>query len=322
MSTKTETETETNTSTVTRTQGACAIGAGAAAITCKAMVLGFLASGLALAGLSGIGSFWLMTGVLVIGGALVWKGFRWAGRRPALIGLSALVTMWLGYVAAGYFVTGRLFTSTNFGMMPAESILQNPIGLIPVALLYISGTVLFFGAVYDSFIREMDMSDGRGGMAAGLAGASVCGGCGLTGLAGAAMVLLTGASATNATKFVGANLMMFVTLVGIVAFTLYARQLKQTVLALVGGVVTFFLTEAVFGFPAEGGFLGLLGVTLPSEQGEMLLGLGANIWGMVGVMFEWVGLGIMFFALVWAFNPQMRVIPQDWKPSRATGEAS
>ena len=312
MSTKTETETKTDTSTVTRTQGACAIGAGAAAITCKAAVLGFLASGLALAGLSGIGSFWLMTGVLVLGGALVWKGFRWAGLRPALLGLGALATMWIGYVAAGYFVTGKLFTSTNFGMMPAESILQNPMGLIPVALLYIGGTALFFGAVYDSFIRNLNMSDGKGGMAAGLAGASICGGCGLTGLAGAAMVLLTGASATNATKFVGANLMMLVALVGIVVYTLYARQLKQTVLALVGGAVTFFLAGSMFGFPAEGGFLGMIDVTIPQTA----------VGDVVSTLITWIGLGIMFFALVWAFNPQMQVIPEDWKPSRTTGEAS
>jgi hypothetical protein len=312
MSTQTETETETNTSTVTRTQGACAIGAGAAAIVCKASVLGFLASGLALAGLSGIGSFWLMTGVLAIGGVLMWKGFRWAGRRPALIGLGALATMWIGYVAAGYFVTGKLFTSTQFGMMPAGSILQNPWGLIPVALLYIGGTALFFGAVYDSFIRELDLGDSRGGMAAGLAGASICGGCGLTGLAGAGMVLLTGASATNATKFVGANLMMLVALVGIMAYTLYAWQLKQTVLALFGGAIVFFLDSAMFGFPAEGGFLGMVGVTIPETA----------VGTVVSTSITWVGLGIMFFALVWAFNPQMQIIPEDWKASVTTGEAS
>jgi hypothetical protein len=242
----------------------------------------------------------------------MWKGFRWAGRRPALIGLGVLATMWLGYVAAGYFVTGKLFTSAQFGMMPAGSILQNPLGLIPVALLYIGGTAMFFGAVYDSFIRELDMSDGKGGMAAGLAGASICGGCGLTGLAGAGMVLLTGASATNATKFVGANLMMLVALVGIVAYTLYAWQLKQTVLALFGGAIVFFLDGAMFGFPAKGGFLGMVGVTIPQT----------NVGDVVSTLITWVGLGIMFFALVWAFNPQMQLIPENWKPSKTTGEAS
>lgn len=306
-----DTSTDTETETCTRTSGACAIGAGAAAITCKAMVLGFLASGLALVGLSAISPMWLMLGVLVIGSAFVWKGFSWAGRRPALLGIASLVTMWVGYVAAGYFVTGKLFTSTRFGMMPAGSILENPLGLLPVAILYIGGTVLFFGAVYDSYITELNLGDSKGGVAAGIAGASVCGGCGLTGLAGAGMVLLTGASATNATKFVAANAVMLLALVGIVGYTLYAGALKQTGLALVGGVVAFFLTGSMYGFPAKGGFLGMVGVALPDGA----------VGEMIGATFTWVGLGLMFLAVFWAYYPGMEVVPSEWK-DRITAPSS
>jgi hypothetical protein len=319
MSTQTAVETETETATCTRTAGACAIGAGAAAITCKAMVLGFLASGLALVGLSSLANpVWLMAGVLVLGSAFVWKGFRWAGRRPALLGIGALVTMWVGYVASGLFVTSQaaggsreFLGSTNFGMFPAGDILANPMGLIPVALLYITGTVLFFGAVYDSYLREFSLDSSKGGMAAGLAGASVCGGCGVTGLAGAGMVLLTGSSATNATKFVGANSVMLVAVLGILGYTVYTRAWKQTGVAVVGLVTAFFLTSGLFGFPAEAGFLGMVGVTIPETAfGEV-----------VDTMFSWTGLGLAFFGLVWAYYPHMEPVPPEWKerivPARA-----
>lgn len=311
-STETQTESETETGTLTRTKGACAMGAGAAAITCKAMVLGFLAGGLALVGLSAISPVWLMAGVLVIGSAFIWKGFRWAGRRPALLGIASLATMWVGYVGAGYFVTGKLFTSTTFGMMPAGAILRNPWGLIPVALLYIGGTVLFFAAVYDSYVTELDLGDSKGGVAAGLAGASVCGGCGLTGLAGAAMVLMTGASATNATKFLAANAVMLVTLVGIVAYTLYARALRATGLALVGGFVAFFLDGSMYGFPAKGGVLGMLGVTMPAGA----------VGSIISAAITWTGLGIMFLALFMAFYPDVQILPQDLKEDVVPSETT
>lgn len=311
MSTDTavDTETETETETVTKTAGACAIGAGAAAITCKAMVLGFVASGLALVGLSGIGPIPLMLGILALGSIFVYKGFSWAGRRPVILGEAGLLVMWLGFIAAGAFVTAapggsrELFGTIYFGMMPAGDILANPMGLIPVAILYISGTALFFAAIYDSYIRELDLKNSKGGMAAGLAGASICGGCGITGLAGAGMVLMTGSSATNATKFVGADLVMLIGLVGILGYTVYARALKQTVLALVGGVITFMLSGSIFGFPAEGGFLGMVGVTIPDTA----------VGDVIGTMITWIGLGIMFFALVWAYYPEMEVVPPEWK---------
>lgn len=310
MSTETEVDTTTDTGTVTRTKGACAIGAGAAAITCKAMVLGFLASGLALVGLSAISPVWLMAGVLAIGSVFVWKGFRWAGRRPALMGISALWVMWLGYVAAGLFVTSKgtggsreFLGSTRFGMFPAGDILANPMGLIPVAILYIGGTALFFGAVYDSYIKEFSLDSTKGGMAAGLAGASVCGGCGITGLAGAGMVLLTGASATNSTKFLGADGVMLAAVLGILAYTVYSQAWKQTGVAVLGLVVAFFLTGSLYGFPADGGLFAMAGVSLP----------GGDVGNIIDTMFTWIGLGMAFFGLVWAYYPYMEPIPPKWK---------
>lgn len=312
MSTRThvDTDTETDTGTCTRTAGACAIGAGAAAITCKAMVLGFLASGLALVGLSAISTAWLMAGVLVIGSAFVWKGFRWAGRRPALLGIGAMVTMWLGYVASGLFVTStatggsrEFLASPRFGMFPAGDILANPLGLVPVALLYVAGTALFFGAVYDSYLREFSLDSTKGGVAAGLAGASVCGGCGITGLAGAGMVLFTGSSATNATKFVGADAVMLLGVLGILAYTVYSRAWKQTGVAVLGLVVAFFLTGGLFGFPADAGLLGMAGVSMP----------GGNVGEVLDAGLTWLGLGLAFFGLVWAYYPNMEPVPPEWK---------
>ena len=319
MSTKTNVDTSTETGTCTRTAGACAIGAGAAAITCKAMVLGFLASGAALVGLSTVSPVWLMTGVLMIGGAFIWKGFRWAGRRPALLGLGALATMWAGYVASGLFVTSaavggsrEFLGSPKFGMFPAGDILTNPLGLVPVALLYITGTVLFFGAVYDSYLREFDLGSTKGGVAAGLAGASVCGGCGVTGLAGAGMVLLTGSSATNQTKFLGADGVMLVAVFGILAYTLYSRAWKQTGVTLLGLVVAFFITGSLYGFPANRGLLGMAGMSVPATP----------VGEMVDTLFTWTGLGLAFFGLVWAYYPDMEPVPPEWKervaPTRAT----
>lgn len=153
-STEVESETETETGTVTRTEGACAIGAGAAAITCKAMVLGFLAGGLALVGLSAVNPAWLM----------------------------------------------------------------------------------------------------------------------------------------------------LVALVGIVGYTLYERALAETALALFGGVVTFYLDGSMYGFPAKGGILGMLGVTIGD----------APAGDVISAAITWGGLGIMFLALFRAFYPEMEMLPSDW----------
>lgn len=309
MSTKTEVETTTETSTVTRTKGACAMGAGALAITCKAMTLGFFAAGLSLVGLSGVGPLALMAGVTVLASVFMWKGFRWAGRRPALLGIGGIVTMFLGYVASGLFITSKaaggsrdLVGSIRFGMFPAQDILANPMGLIPVAILYIAGTALIFAAVYDSYIKEMDVFDSRSGMAAGIVGASVCGGCGLTGIAGAGMVLLTGASATNATKFTGADALMLLAAVGIGAHTVYKQAWKQTALAVGGAIFAFFLTSGLYGFPAEEGFLGMMGIVYKGDLGSM-----------VTTMYTWIGLGLLFLGLIWAACPHLELVPPEWK---------
>lgn len=320
MSTNTsvDTETETKTGTLTRSKGACAMGAGALAITCKTTVLGFFVAGLGLAGLSSFGVLALMTGVVVLASAFMWKGLRWAGRRPALLGVSGVVTMFVGYLAAGYFVSAEaaggsreFLGAASFGMMRAGDILANPVALIPVALLYIAGTGLIFAGVYDSYIRELDVFDSTGGMAAGIAGVSICGGCGLTGMAGAGMVLLTGASATNATKFLGADALMVVAVVGILAYTIYQQAWIPTLVAAVGAVLGFFLTGGLFGFPASGGVLGMVGITLTGNIGEV-----------VGTALTWFGLGLLFLGLIWAAYPDLEILPPDWKERLTGGDRS
>lgn len=236
MSTETSTETETQTNSVTRTQGACALGAGAAAITCKAAFLGFLGAFAALAGLSAIGDLALTIGVFVIAIPLIWRGFRWAGRKPALLATGGLGLMWFGYTLAGVLVTGRGMFGA--GMMPASSIMSNPLGLIPVGIAYVGGTALFGWGAWDSFGKELEVS--KGGLGAGIAGASICGGCGITGLAGAAAVLLTGVS-TNSMKFVGADLAMLLGVGGVLAVTLYKRAWIQSATVAAGGFVALVL---------------------------------------------------------------------------------
>jgi hypothetical protein len=292
MSTETSTETETQTSSVTRTRGACALGAGAAAITCKAAFLGFLGSFAALAGLSAIGDLALTIGVFILAIPLIWRGFRWAGRKPAFLATGGLGLMWLGYTLAGVLVTGRGMFGA--GMMPASSIVSNPLGLIPVGIAYIGGTALFGWGAYDSFGKELEIS--KGGLGAGIAGASICGGCGITGLAGAAAVLLTGVS-TNSMKFVGADLAMLLGVGGVLAVTLYKRAWIQSATVVAGGFVALVLFG--MGMFGMGGF-----ITLPDTAvGEIL-----------STLITFVGLAMVFFGLVWAYYPQMRILPEDWTP--------
>jgi hypothetical protein len=288
------------------------MGAGALAITCKTMVLGFFAAGLSLAGLSGISPLALMIGVMVLASVFVWKGFGWAGRRPALLGVGSIIFMFLGYTASGALIThsarggSREFLgSVSFGMWPAGDVAANAEYLIVPAALYLIGTALFFGAVYDSYIRELDVFDSKGGMAAGIAGLSVCGGCGLTGVAGAGMVVSTGV-VSNDMKFVGADALMSLLVVGIIAYTLYKQESAKTLIAVVGAVLAFFLTWDLFGFPAEGGFLGMLGFTFSDA-------LGPELAQIVETMLTWIGLGLMFFALMWAAYPDLEPVPPEWK---------
>lgn len=304
-----DTETDTQTEAITKTKGVCAMGAGALAITCKTMVLGFFAAGATLVGLSGIGPVALMAGVVVLGSIFFWKGFRWAGRRPAFLGVASIVTMFIAYTSAGAFVThsarggSRDFLGeVSFGMWPAGDVAANAEYLIIPASLYLLGTALFFAAVYDSYIRELEVFDSTGAMGAGILGLSVCGGCGLTGVAGAGMVLSTGV-VSNDMKFVGADALMSLLVVGIIGYTVYKRAWTKTLVATVGAVLAFFLTWNLFGFPADAGFLGLLfGFEFTGAVGEM-----------VETMITWTGLGLMFFSLIWAAYPQLEPVPTEWK---------
>lgn len=321
MSTETNvsTETETDTETITKTHGACAMGAGALAITCKTMTLGFFAAGLTLAGLSGIGVAWLMGGVVVLGSVFMWKGFGWAGRRPAALGVASIVFMFLGYLAAGNWIThsarggSREFLgSVKFGMWPAGDVAANAEYLLIPAALYLIGTALFFGAVYDSYIRELNVFDSSGAMGAGILGLSVCGGCGLTGVAGAGMVVSTGV-VSNDMKFVGADALMLLLVVGIVGYTLYKRAWPQAGLAVVGSLLAFFLTWNLFGFPADNGFLGMVGITMTGVFGETLGEIVETLF------FTWLGLGMMFFAAMWAAYPRLDPLPDSWSVGRSEG---
>lgn len=65
----------------------------------------------------------------------------------------------------------------------------------------------------------------------------------------------------------------------------------------VGGSITFFLTGSLFGLPAENGLLGVGGIVIPDPAAG----------DVVGTTITWVGLGIVFFALVWACYPEMEV---------------
>lgn len=334
--TQTETETETETETVTKTAGACAMGAGALAITCKTMVLGFFAAGFTLAGLSGVSPLLLMIGVVVLGSIFMYKGFGWAGRRPVALGISAIVFMFLGYVAAGYFITSgtrggsRTFLgSVKFGMWPAGDVATNAIYLVIPATLYLIGTGLFFAAVYDSYIRELNVFDSTGAMGAGILGLSVCGGCGLTGVAGAGMVVSTGV-VSNDMKFVGADALMSLLVVGIIGYTVYKRAWPQTILAVVGSLFAFFLTWNLFGFPHPDGFLGMMGITLEKTAKLWLGGMMTQEQALsVAEIFEtmfftWFGLGMMFFAAMWAAYPGLSPVPDQWKnriPGREPGAA-
>ena len=68
-------------------------------------------------------------------------------------------------------------------------------------------------------------------------------------------------------------------------------------------VVAFFLTGGLFGFPADGGLLGITGVTLP----------GGPVGDIVDTSFNWLGLGLALFGLVWAYYPEIEPTPPEWK---------
>lgn len=275
--------------------GACALGAGVAAITCKGMFLGFLGGLLTIVGLSGVSQAALTAAVLVGGSALVYYGFRWAGRRPVLYGLAGLFTMWIGYAVAGGLYYGN-WVGAEFG---GEAILEHPEYLLPVGLLYVAGSALFAYAAWDSFGRELQERDvgPKGAMGVGVAGASVCGGCGITGLVGGLGVVALG---TAGVKRDGAYVAMLLAALLVLAYTVYKRQWKQSAVVAVGSIVAIPLPRFV------------LPPYVPS----------GDLAGVVLMGVTYVGLTIVFFGLVWAYYPQMRVVPRDWRLPGGAGETA
>lgn len=264
--------------------GACALGAGMAAITCKGMILGFLGGAAAIVGLSGLSQTALTVAILVVGGVLTWFGFSWAGRKPTLLAFAGLATMWIGYSVAGGLYYGNWIGAEFSG----EVILEDPQYLVPVGLLYIAGSALFAWAAWESFgkaFKQRDSISSKGAMGVGVAGASVCGGCGVTGLVGGFGVLATG---TAALKRPSAYVAMLVAALLVLAYTLYRRQWKQSAIVALGGFIAIPVPRFLVTFP-EG-----------------------NIAAVGSMLITYVGLSIVFFGLVWAYYPQMRLLPEEW----------
>ena len=72
---------------------------------------------------------------------------------------------------------------------------------------------------------------------------------------------------------------------------------------MLGLVVAFFPTGGLFGFPADGGLLGIAGMTSPCGP----------VGDIVDTSFNWLGHGLAFFGLVWAYHPEIEPIPPEWK---------
>lgn len=286
MSTETsvETTTDTETETMTRTASACAMGAGGAAVLCKGILISFVLTGLGIAGLSAISPTMLMIAIPVLAAPFVWKGFRWAGRRPVFLGLGGLVGLWGGYYASGIYASGPFWWGMN-----GEAVAADPIWLLPIALLYVSGAGLFLAAIYDSYMKEMDMTSASGGMGAGIVAASICGGGPFTQLAGAGLVLLMGPSVNQRIVYkpiIGAALL------AVIAYTIYTRAIRQTLMAAIGAFIVFISVGP-----------GTMFFTFPDTPvGEFVSSL---------VLF--FGLGLVFFGLVWAYYPEMNAVPTEWK---------
>lgn len=279
-----DTTTETETETMTRTASACAMGAGGAAVICKGILISFVLTGFGIAGLGVLSPHLLMVAIPLIAAPFVWKGFRWAGRRPVLLGLGGLAGLWGGYYASGIYASGPFWWG-----MSGEAIVANPIWLIPITLLYLTGAGLFLAAVYDSYMKEMDMTSAKGGMGAGIVAASICGGGPFTQLAGAGLVLTMGPAVNQRMVYrpiVGAAL------VAVLAYTLYTKAFKQTLIAAVGAFIVFISvgpSTMFFTFP-------------DTAVGDFAASL---------VLF--FGLGLVFFGLIWAYYPEMNAVPAEWK---------
>lgn len=270
-------------------KGACALGAGFGAIVCKGMVLGWAGGLLALAGLSQVPQAALTA--VVVGSAigLAWFGFRWAGRKPALLGVAGILTMWVGYSVSGGLTAGNWW-GAEFG---PEVWLNEPMTMLPVALLYVTGVLLFAGAAYFSFGQQFGVDKEAWGV--GVAGASVCGGCGITGLVTGLGVAAAGTAAVRETAFYGGMLVAFLILLGLVVYrhltvsdNLAPQMGVMTLGAFVAVVVPYVLVGTYF--------------TLPDGQ----------LFELFRMSIVYVGLSVLFLGIVWAYYPQMTLVPESW----------
>lgn len=275
-------------------KGACAVGAGIGAIVCKGMVLGWTAGLLAVFGLSQVPQAALT--VIVVGSALAlsWFGFRWAGRKPAVLGVAGILTMWLGYSVSGGLTAGNWW-GAEFG---PEVWLNNPALMLPVAALYLIGVALFAGAAYLSFGKHFGVEKEAWGV--GIAGASVCGGCGLTGIATGVGVAAAGTAAFRTEAFYGGLLIAYLLVMGLLLrrhFTGPDNLLKQAGVITVGALVAVPLPYM------------LLGEYIPVPEGQF--------FELIRMSIVYVGLSLAFLGIVWAYYPDLNLVPESW--SRAVG---
>lgn len=270
-------------------KGACAVGAGIGAIVCKGMVLGWTAGLLALFGLNQVPQAALT--VIVVGSAIAlsWFGFRWAGRKPALLGVAGILTMWVGYSVSGGLTAGNWW-GAEFG---PEVWLNNPVLMIPVVLLYLIGVILLAGAAYYSFGKHFGVSKEAWGV--GLAGASVCGGCGLTGVAMGVGVMAAGSTGFRTEAFYGGLLIAFLLVMGLVLYKHFTgpdNLLKQAGVITVGAFIAVPLPYM------------LLGEYIAVPEGQF--------FELIRMSIVYVGLSIAFLGIVWAYYPDLNLVPESW----------
>lgn len=276
----TRTATETETTTATATSGACAVGAGVAAVACKGMIVGFLGGLFAIAGITGISQLSLVTGVLGVGVALAYLGFRHAGPRAVGTGIAGLVAMWWGYMLGGYLQYG----TWGGALIETSYFVDDPLHIAPVVFTYLAGTGLFFIAVYLAYLKPYDVS--TGGAAGGLAVATMCGGSGITAIAGGSIVAVAGTTGVMNQGVLGA---MAVGALALVGLALYKRAFKQAGL-ITGGI-----------------FVGYL---FPWRIMDHLVTLGTDLRLVVGTSLTYVGMGMMFLGLFWTYRPHMALLPR------------
>lgn len=274
-------------------------------------MVGTIGSALALIGLGTISATWLLAGVFVIGSVFIWKGFRWAGRKPALLGLGAFVTILVAFIGSGFAYAGQ-FTEPWF-LVPRGMIAKDPAPFIVILLTYILGGALFFAAVYYSYMTKFELTSGgpNSGLAAGLVATGIC--CGTPGLGAGIFILLFGMSAYENTWFLSSDLLLSAAILVVIGATLYARAWKQTGLVAAGAVTATMLTGSMgglFGFPSEEGILGLVGLTIPDTPAG----------DVVGTLIVFTGLIAMIIGLFWAYYPDMGLVPDDWRGRIRRGE--